>query len=133
MGELRSQKEPQLIVTFASGVATLPPPSGVPSDAQLTAFKAWKSGARGPQVATCSIDGVGVGTVASALVLGWDVTDSIWRELLLLNAGNTINLTATVGFEERLIDVGIFGALAVAGTVAGTTVTVKFTPLSSSE
>jgi hypothetical protein len=127
----RSKKLNDLAVTFAIA-ASLPVPSAAPSSAQLDAFDDWEGGRYTPQFATASVDSDGAGTITLATLYGWDVADSAWRAIAQLNRGNTISMTADIGFEERLNDVGIFGALAIAGTVTGgITVTVKFTPVSN--
>ena len=123
-----------LTVLFVSAT-TLPVPSAPPNQAQLDAFEKWEGGQYTPQFATVSIDSDGAGSIsAGAILYGWDVTDSAWRAISQLNGGNAIALTADIGFEGRLNDVGLFGALAVSGTVNGAiTVTVKFHPVSSTE
>ncbi|KKM13278.1 hypothetical protein LCGC14_1271190 [marine sediment metagenome] len=123
-----------LTVLFASA-GVLPVPSAAPIAAQLTAFAKWEGGKYTPQFATVSIDSSGTGSIsAGATLYGWDVVDSAWRAISQLNGGNAISLTAVIGFEGRLNDVGLFGALAVSGTVnGGITVTVKFHPVSSTE
>ncbi len=132
MPESRSKKLRDLAVTFASAATTLPAPSAAPSQGQLDAFEAWEGGKYTPQFATASIDSDGTGTITVATLYGWDVADSAWRAIAQLNGGNAVSLTADIGFEERLNDVAIFGALAVAGPVTGgINVTVKFTPVSN--
>lgn len=130
MAEQRSVKLSSLAVTVASAAASLPVPSGAPLQAVLDAFEAWESGTYTPKFATVSIDAAGAGSIsAGATLYGWDATDGIQRAIATLNGGAAIALTATVGYEERLNDVAFFDALTVSGTVVGTTVTVKFTPI----
>lgn len=134
MAELLSQKLNDLAVTFADAVATLPVPSADPSAVQQAAFAKWESGRRTSKLATVSVDSDGTGSITGATLYGFDKSTSKWRSIGTLNATLTISLTAIVGFEELMSDVGIFVALAVAGTVVGgINVTVIFTPISSTE
>lgn len=134
MGEERSAKIPSRAVTVLNAVAALPVPSAPPSQAQLDAFAAWQGGKYAPDAATCSIDADGADTLTGpVLIYGYDSTDSQWRAIGSLNNAQNIALTADVGFEQILNDVGIFAALTISAAAGAALKTVKFTPVSQTD
>lgn len=132
MSETQSKKLRDLEVVIASAVATLPAPSAPPSQAQLDAFAAWGANFT-PRLATISIDADGATTITSAVIAAYDIPDAQWRAIAAVNGGLLVSLTADIGYEELLTEVGIFGPLTVYGAVSGGNVTVKATPLASTE
>lgn len=132
MGAERSAKVPSLSVTVLTAAA-MPAPAAPPTQQRLDAFKNWQGGTFTPDAASLSIDADGADTVADGIIYGWDIADEIWRSIGSVNGGDLVTLTATIGFEQLLNDVGIFGALLVSGTTGAAIKTVKFTPVSQTE
>lgn len=134
MSEVQSDKISSLAVKIADAAATLPVPTVAPSAAILAAFALWKSGAYTPKFATIAIDASGAGSITGGTVHIWDATLSKLRTIALLNGGTDVTLTATMGFEQRFNDLGIFDAAIVSGTiVGGINVTINVTPVGTKE
>ena len=130
MPEERSAKLSTLAVEVFSAVAALPAHSSPPSPAVLAEFAAWQGGKFTPDAVTCSIDSDGNDTLFDMLVYGWDLADSKWRAVGTLNNRQDFDITAVVGLEQLLSDVGIFGALTISAGSGAALKTVKFTPVS---
>ena len=128
MSATKSQKIQALAVILENAQATLPQPSTASDGADITS---WRNAAYSPDFATIAIDSDGVSTLTGPVELyGYDQTDAKWRKLGDLNSGNDIVLTATLGFEQRVRDVGVFERLAVAcATISAGNITATAKPL----
>jgi len=75
----------------------------------------WKQGGYSPDAAIVYLDdaSTAIAIAAGAYVAGYDANRAAWFRVADLNGGAAIDLTATMGFAQRLIDVGGFDRLAV--------------------
>ena len=76
-----------------------------------------------------AIDAAGAGSITAPYLCAYDDTAGKWRIIALLNGGNPIALTATLGWADTFSDIATYDRLALFGTLAGTTVTVTATLL----
>lgn len=94
----------------------------------------WKKGASGIYypAAEVIIDGDGAGSLTGpVLVCGLDPYTNVWHRFAQLNGGVTINLTATLGYTERVPLPMPFSRLAItAAVVGGINVNDRYMPVS---
>jgi len=122
---MRSKKLHGKKVTLHTAATSLPSPS-LSTDGQ--AITTW--GNHRPDVASIAIDSDGVGTLGNAYLCGYDAQDAAWRAICQVHRGATITLSATLGHEERVLDIGAFDSLAVKGTLTGgIAVTISIKPI----
>lgn len=129
MAATKSAKLQSLAVVLTPGENLLPRPTTI---ADGGALDAWKNGQYAPDFASIAIDADAAGTLTAPVeLIGYDAEDAVWRLLGILNAGSDIVLTATVGFEQRVRDVGVFDRLdvACAATTAVTLYTITAKPI----
>ena len=129
MPEAQIKKIHDLAVVIADGLGALPAPSAPPDPSVIAGFDRWGNNFE-PLGATISVDASGgSGQIQNGLLAAWDLVDGVWRNIVSLNGGAAVDLSA-IGFEERLIAVSIFGPLQLHGVVTGgIAVTAKVTPL----
>ena len=110
-------------VPLHTAVALLPAPSAAGDGGEITQ-------GRGPHVVAITIDAAGDAVLSDVYLCAYDVTDAAWRIVALLNGGNEITVTATLGWEDTVIDVPVFDRLAVFAAVVGAgPLTIKATPI----
>jgi hypothetical protein len=81
----------------------------------------------GPRVVELTIDGSTNITFSGVQLCGWD--GSKWRIIRDVRDGKDVTLTATLGYAERLVDIGGFTRFALVGTISAGTVTAKLVPI----
>lgn len=130
MGSPRVKKLHHLALTQAASQS-----HAAPADAtDGVSLETWKRGGYAPDAVAVALDGsTTIAISEGAYLAGYDATDEKWRKVVDLNDGEAIALTATVGYEERVIDVGAFDRLAVVTTGDTGTTTVTLTPIETLE
>jgi len=112
---MRSRKTHGKKVVIEAAATTLPAPTLATDGGDLTT---WGSGPR-TDTAALTIDSDGTGTITGGYIAGYDAQDAKWRNIAPLDGGLTVSLTAGIGFERRLRDVGALDAIQVVGAVTG--------------
>jgi hypothetical protein len=121
-------------IKLHDAAATLPAPTTVAHGGDISSWRMEgraRARKRSSRLALILIDGGGTLNLTASELLGWDdgAATPSWRFLSTLNGGSTISLATTRGFASRLIDVGLYGRLAVQGTLSASTVTVWAVPV----
>jgi hypothetical protein len=112
-------------ITLHSAATSLAAPSLSSDGADITALR---RGRFAPRDSIVTIDATGTVSLTDAYICGYDANDAKWRALAKLNQGDTIALTATIGYAEKVFDVACFSRVAVMGTFTGT-LTVRLKPV----
>lgn len=111
-------------VTLHSAAASLPAPTSGVSIAGL------RRGAMGARDGIVVLEGSqATVSIAAPIILCGKLGTKMYK-LATLNKGALITVTDTLGYAERVFDVGVFDELALtSGTITNGTVTVKFVPI----
>lgn len=116
----------------AAATASLPAPTTAPTEGDPDDIRSWRTGAYAPRDASIAIDPSDVVTLPGPVyVCGYDADAAAWRWCGVLNNGADIAMTADLGFEAKVYDVGTFHHLRLyaAGAFVGAgTITVTATP-----
>lgn len=118
-------------VTLHTDAASLAAPADAPTAGATGDVRGWRSGAYAPRDASIAIDAsAGVTITGPVDLLGYDSSDAKWRVCARLAEGRDIVMTAVIGFEEKVFDVGTFEHLQLyaPGGVSGGNVTVSAKP-----
>ena len=123
MGEARTdlllEKKVEILASTAAPISA---PSGTPTQQQLDDFAAAvRSGSKSESLGVLQLIADGAVTLTTAQVYGYigDASSGDWHLIGNLFAGADIAMTATIGFAEKLLDVGIFDFLAISDAGAG--------------
>lgn len=113
-----SKKRSTLAVTIETDDATLAEPTTDTDGGDITGWRTPDGFA--PRDAVVIVKpGVSAGgtvTIVAPVLRGYDIDDAKWRDIGKLNSGDDIVVTATLEWEARVFDVGMFERLALAGT-----------------
>jgi hypothetical protein len=106
------------------------------TDEHGVSLATWKRGGYSPDACVVRLGpsvGGAVAIDAGAYVAGYLASTDEWYRIADLNAGEAIALTETMGYAQRLIDVGGFDRLAVIDTGDAETHPYGFTPTEALE
>lgn len=122
----------RVVVRAAGNAAALAAVPSTPptADATLGDIQGWRGRGAPPRRAKVSIRAAGAATLTNGLLVGWNAAASIWEQIVRLNGGNVINLSATQGYGEFVDDVAaVYTHLSVMGTLSASTLTAEVEPL----
>jgi hypothetical protein len=116
----------QSVALTEAAAATLPTPSGSGSGLSLST---WLMGGTGYGMAEVVLTAAGSSTVTSATLYGFEPVTNEWVTTAALNNGNSISLTATLGYDQAIEMPQAFTRLDIGGTVSGSNVGYTLIPI----
>ncbi len=128
---MQVQRIPGERVTLHSAATTLPAPTTSSDGGDLVTWREEHYPLAALQIEKAS--GAGDVTIASPELVAYDATSGLWISLGSLNGGSTITVKSAKGFAQQLGPVGVYGRLAVVGTVSGGGVNAYLDPMDYEE